>query len=147
MIFKFLLKYKKFFNPEARKFLFVKYKKFFQSKFFFHFSSSESYFLKYNARKLHFCKYKKVLREKVLRVEVIFCKKFHRRLVTMFWIYQNSEYSSSSKYAKFLNMLGFWIYLFRNIRWIRYVSVMNILFRKYKKVTLCQGSQYTFPEI
>ena len=29
----------------------------------------------------------------------------------------------------------------------KYFSVLNILFPKYKKVPLCQGSEYTFPEI
>ena len=34
-----------------------------------------------------------------------------------------------------------------NIRKFRYARVLNILFQKYKKVPLCQGSEYTFPEI
>ena len=43
------------------------------------------------------------------------CKTFHRTCLTVswiclrFWICQGSEYASSSKYVRVLNMLGFWI--------------------------------------
>ena len=68
-------------------------------------------------------------------------------------MYQGSEYTSSSKYARALNIP------FRKYKkvWFcqgsehasisKYAIVLNIPFLKYKKVLLCQCSEYTFPEI
>ena len=67
---KFILKFKKFFKLGARKFNSLKHTKLFKSRFFFHFSSTGSYFLKnekffrvsvsWNLRNFRFLKYKKL---------------------------------------------------------------------------------------
>ena len=67
-LWKFLLKYKKNSNIEARKFHFPKYKELYKGDFFFTFLSLESYILKYNkifrafiswnTRKFRFLKHK-----------------------------------------------------------------------------------------
>ena len=110
----FLLKYKTFFNLRARKFYFLKFKKLFKSDFFY-FSSSESYFPKYkrnirvessifgNTRKF-------LVLSPESALDSYFCRTFHHRYLTVFWIclvfwiYQGTEYTSSSKYAMVLNM-------------------------------------------
>ena len=115
-----------FLKLRARKFHLLKYNTFFQSVFFFfHFSSSESYFFKYKVRQFHFPKYKKVLFSKKFRFEgwgrkVRWVATFIKNSIIDAW--QWSEYASGSEYTRFINMLlalnmpGFWIYLSRNIR-------------------------------
>ena len=110
-------------------FFFLKYKKSFQSKLFSIFRASKVTSLNIrleisisgNIRNFW------VLRIKVHQVAIIF-KKFHRKFLTVFWIYQGSEYGSSSTYAKFLKIPGLCIYLLRNTRKFCYVSVVNIPF-------------------
>ena len=63
-----------------------------------------------------------------------FCNTCHRRCLKVFWIclefwiYQGSECASSSKYIRVLNMLGFWIYVSRNIRKFRFLKYKNVRF-------------------
>ena len=116
-----LRKHKKFLNIRARKFHFLKYKEFF---FWFPFLEIYDIFLVLEPESSIFRNITKVIQRKKFN-EILesvpgscFWKTFPRRCLTVFriclgfWIYQDSEYASSSKYAK----------------------VLNILFQKYKKV-------------
>ena len=102
-----LLKYKKFFKPEARKFHFSKYKKFFPEWVLLTFRAWKS------------CK-------------VQFLEIQENALVPIFWQCSEYEYILGTIYTRFLNMLvalnilGFWIYLSWNIGKLRFL--------KYKKV-------------
>ena len=71
-------------------------KEFFQSEFFFFFSISESYLLKY----------KKNIRVEspISRNMNYFCKTFYRRCLTVFWICLELWIYQGSKYAQVLNV-------------------------------------------
>ena len=155
----YFLKYKEFFRSfwfwkYKKSFLLRKYKSFFGASVpwstknflgadFFYFSSLKAYFLKY----------KKFFRVSVswnIRNFLILAPKS-----SISWKYKNFfrgnfffYFSSPESYfLKCKRDIRLESSISWNIRKFRYARVLNIPYLKYKKVPLCQGSEYTFSEI